>query len=134
MEHWSAIGPPPSVREPQMEQAILARTFFRPDHLLVAESDGQAVAWLQLFLMVDQPQLVVIPICCLGTDATTSVGGALLEEAARLARELGGERIQVGVVRDNRYGYAGLDPIGPGIGVSVFDSRQRQILEASGYQ
>lgn len=134
IEHWSAIGPPPSVREPQLEQAILARTFFQAEHLLIAESDGQAVAWLQFFASLNGPQLMLIPNCCLGDAASAADGVALLEEAARRARQLGGQRIQVGVVRDNHFGYAGLDPIGPGFGVSVFDSRLREILETSGYQ
>jgi len=134
IEHWSAIGPPPSVREPQIEQAILARTFFEPHQLLIAESDGGPVAWLQVLANPEEADQFVIPACCLGFAAEPAVGLDLLREAASRISALGGERIQAGVVRDNRYGYVGLEPIGAGVGVSAYDARFQQALQAAGYQ
>ncbi len=134
MEHWSAIGPPPAVREAQVEQAVLARTFFRADDLLVAERDGAAVAWLQFCESPADPDLVVIPSICMGAGAEATVGVDLLREARRRIDIGGSKRIDVGVVRDDQFGYAGLDPIGHGTGVSAADSRLHQILEASGFQ
>jgi hypothetical protein len=134
IEHWSALGPPPDVREPQIEQAILARTFFEPDQLLIAESDGAPVAWLHFLASPEQAAQFVIPACCLGTAAEPAVAVALLQEAASRVSARGGETIQAGVVRDNRYGYAGLAPIGAGVGVSAFDTRFQQALQAAGYQ
>ena len=131
MEHWSAIGPAPEVREAQIEQAVLARTFFRANDLLVAENDGVACGWLHFCQSPWDPELVVIPTICLGVGADASLASMLLGEAQRRIAAVGAavgaasgtRRIQVGVVRDDRFGYAGLDPIGHGTGISADDLR-----------
>ena len=134
LEHWSTIGPSPVVREAQIEQAILARTFFRPDSLLIAQRDDVAVAWLQFCRSPDDADLMVIPAICLGASADASMGIELLQEARRRSEQLGVKRIEVGVVRDDRFGYAGLDPMGHGTGLPTADPRLQLILESSGFQ
>jgi hypothetical protein len=134
LEHWSTIGPPPVVRVAQIEQAVLARTFFRADALLIAQRESVAVAWLQLCRAPDDPDLIVIPTICLAANADVSLGIELLQEARRRAEEAGARRIEVGVVRDNRFGYAGLDPMGHGTGLSTADPRLQVILESSGFR
>ncbi len=122
------------VRQAQIEQAILARTFFRADELLVAERDGLAVAWLQFCHSPTDPGVVVIPTICLGGGVDTALGISLLQDAQRRIAAAGGQRIQVGVVRDDEFGYAGLDPIGHGTGISSADPRLQHLLESTGYQ
>ena len=134
IEQWSALGPAPAVRQAQIEQAVLARTFFRADELLIAQRDGDAMAWLHFCQWPSDPELFVIPAICLGVGADLSLGNSLLLEAQQRITAAGAKRIQVGVVRDDQFGYAGLDPIGHGIGISNADVRLQQLLENAGYQ
>jgi len=122
------------VSQAQFEQAVLARTFFRPDELLVAEQDGVATGWLQFCQSPSDPELMVIPAICLGVTADPVLGNELLAEAHQRIAAAGAKRIQAGVVRDDEFGYAGLDPIGHGCGISSADTRVQQSLQASGYE
>lgn len=134
IEHWSAIGMPPAVRLEQFEQAVLARTFFRSDDLLIAEKEGVPRGWLHLCRSPDDSDRVVVPAICLGTGAELSLGAGLLDEALRRITAMNARRVQLGVVRDDLFGYAGLDPVGHGTGIPSSDGRLSQLLESAGFQ
>ncbi|MGB7323997.1 MAG: hypothetical protein WBD31_03940, partial [Rubripirellula sp.] len=126
--HWSAIAQPPHVNLPRLEQAIASRTFFDPHSLLVAESEGQIVGWTH-FLAGRDPSEVVMPINCVLPECGGEVAESLLTEALVRARAGGFKAVKAGVVRDERFGYAGLEPIGHGVGVPTADSRFTNLLQ-----
>jgi hypothetical protein len=123
----------PAVREAQLEQAILSRTFFRADELLVAASDNRLEGWLQCCPSPHDQGLVVVPVICLAPYASSSTASQLLQETRRRSGNLGAQRIQVGIARDNAFGYAGLDPIGHGVGIVEHDTRLQSILVGEGF-
>jgi len=49
MGHWEAARENPPVSVSILERAVLSRSFFRPESLLVAEDAGRVVAWCQHF-------------------------------------------------------------------------------------
>jgi hypothetical protein len=57
----------------------------------------------------------------------------LLAAAETRIAESGFTRIQAGLVRDEAQGYAGLEPIGHGIGIPVHDSRTTSLLQQAGF-
>ncbi len=133
VEHWSAMGPSPVVSEPQFEQAVLARTFFRAEQMLVAQRDNVPVAWLHFSEFPDSPVHFAIPAICLGRDAEPGDAGQLIEEAIKRIAASGGQTVEAGVIRDHSFGYAGLDPVGHGVGILDADIRVGQALQAAGF-
>jgi hypothetical protein len=133
LEYWSALGPTPAVREAQLEQAILSRTFFRADELLVATSDDRPQAWLQFCPSPHDKSLVVVPMICLAPSVSTSIASQLMQEALLRIRSRGVRRVRIGVARDNIFGYAGLEPIGHGVGIVETDTRLQAVLTGEGF-
>jgi hypothetical protein len=130
--HWSRSGPPPQVNVPIIEQAVLSRTFFDASTLLVALQDGTVQAWCHYFQHPIQDQLAVVCALCFN-----NIGSQLAEELLGAAEDriaqLGCSRIVVGSVRDHLFGYSGLAPIGPGIGIPVDDQATTSLLGSLGY-
>lgn len=126
-----------------MEQAILARTFFDPDNLLVAQSDGRLLAWCHV--AVDpEPQAAAgedgvaaaqgrVLAFCFSPAGGREIGESLLAAAETRIQALGGQELSVGHVRDRFHGYLGLPPIGHGIGVPERDTRMTALLSESQY-
>jgi hypothetical protein len=131
-EHWAAFGPDPSVSMAQFEQAILARTYFQPESLLVSESDA-VDGWCLFFHPTDSTADGSVACICLSAAASTGDGDELLEAAEQRMKEAGVEVIRVGAIRDDRFGLAGLSPIGQGIGIPTHDFRTASILSERGY-
>ena len=61
------------------------------------------------------------------------VSAQLLEAAEKQILEGGFRRVCAGLLRDDQFGYAGLDPIGHGIGIPAGDSRITALLQEHGY-
>lgn len=116
----------------QFEQAILARTFFDPNALLVFDS-GTIDGWCLSYRDPESPERAVIAAICLSNQGAPSFGSQLLQTAeTRIASE-GIEHIHVGAVRDRSFGLAGLNPIGHGIGIPMHDTHIASILTEQGY-
>lgn len=134
-------GPPPYVNQAKFEQAVLSRAFFDPKTLLVAvaetptESAGNqggketVLGWCH-YTNHDSDSVLVHAIC-LGETVEPAIGLKLL--AAMEERVPDQVPIRVGVVRDDQRGYAGLEPIGFGIGIPIADYRTTGILQQAGY-
>ncbi len=133
MQHWSAIGPPPRVTMAKFEQAVLARTFFDPSTLLLAETGDGVQAWCHFAPCRSDEQTAVICALCFAPTVDSSVIESLLAATENQIAESGSKRIQVGVVRDDVQGYTGLEPIGHGIGIPVADLRTTALLQQFGY-
>ncbi|TWU41421.1 hypothetical protein Q31b_28650 [Novipirellula aureliae] len=143
-----------------IEQAILARIFFHRSNLLVAESGGEVRAWCHFGinpvseaspsvgeksaeLVEEQPPAEPpeqppelegqIRAICFSADGGLDVCEPLLEASEQAILAQGARRIKVGVVRDRGEGYAGLPPVGHGIGVPAVDSRTSSLLSRKGY-
>ena len=131
IEHWSTAGPPPYVNHAKYEQAVLARNFFDPATLLVAESDGTVTGWCHFAAPEDGADETVVHALCLAANAEPAVGLKLLSaiEHSRQATS----HIRIGLVRDDQRGYAGLEPIGFGIGIPLSDYRTSSLLQQAGY-
>jgi hypothetical protein len=133
LQHWS-FGPPLSISLAKFEQAILARTFFDPATLLLAESDGTLQAWCHYAGSPESKHTAVICAICLSQPCPPEIGEQLLSTALEQAADRGFDRVQAGVVRDDGLGYAGLDPIGHGIAIPVIDRRLSTLLGQSGFE
>jgi hypothetical protein len=131
LEHWSAAGEIPAVSVAMIEQAIFSRVFFQSKDLLVAQRAGKLVAWSHL-LPPDETGLAIIPAVCFSPSGLP-ICDALLNEVESRARCQGTTRLEVGPLRDNYCGYAGLAPVGHGIGVSTADARTSSLLSRQGF-
>ncbi|TWU46358.1 hypothetical protein Poly51_57540 [Rubripirellula tenax] len=132
MAHWSAIGTPPQVNLPRLEQATVARTFFDPGGLLVAEQGGEVVGWSHFAASADDGAATIMAVCSL-PNLGIDIARDLLTEMLIRIRAHGFTKIGAGIVRDDWFGYAGLEPLGHGIGVSVKDERFVATLREAGF-
>lgn len=130
-EHWSAVGPPPEVNAARFEQAILARTFFDPSTLLVAEDDQGLHAWAHY--QPDLSSATTAVLCAVCWNDRTDLATELLTQTSQQIQAKGFQSIQVGVAQDDQFGYAGLDPVGHGIGVPVTDARLTGLVSQLGF-
>jgi hypothetical protein len=132
IRHWSAFGPAPQVNLPSFELAIVSRTFFDPGLLWLARSGSGAQAWCHAITCPDEPATATIVALCAPPDAAPAAAQLLQAVEAQLSQR-GVARLRVGVVRDDQFGYAGLEPIGHGIGVPSADRPSTMLLEQLGY-
>jgi len=116
----------------QFEQAILAKTFFDPDALLVFDS-GTIDGWCLSYRNPESPETVVIAAICFPIQGDPSIGTQLLQATENRIAGDGIEHIHVGAIRDRSFGLAGLKPIGHGIGVPMHDAHCASILNEQGY-
>ena len=133
IRHWSAVGPSPPVSVTTIEQAILSRVNFRADRLLVATHQDAVVAWCHYQPDPHQSETAVICSICFNPAEGISACDPLLREAEMRIQADGFRHVRVGTVRDDVFGYAGLAPIGHGIGVSATDARTSSLLSRNGY-
>lgn len=133
IQHWSSIGPTPNISAAKFEQAILSRTFFQPSSILLAETNDVAQGFSHYAPCRTSETTAVICAVCFAPACDSSVREQLLAATQKQIAESGFDRIQVGVVRDEEQGYAGLDPIGHGIAIATADTRTTELLQQSGY-
>jgi hypothetical protein len=152
IRHWKAARQTPPVSVSILERAILSRNFFRPEFLQVALADGQVIAWAHSFLNetsekqspqqlafgdgtsdVTGAKSATIAAFCFADEPGLAICDQLLKAVETNLLAAGITRIDVGLVRDDRHGYAGLAPIGHGIGVPVSDARTGSLLSRRGY-
>ncbi|MGI9469569.1 MAG: hypothetical protein ACR2OA_20775 [Rubripirellula sp.] len=136
VEHWSTAGPPPYVNQAKFEQAVLARTFFDPATLLVAESQGSIRGWCHFAPPHCDPshengKVTIVPALCLASSNDDAVALRLLAAIENAPQST--SQIRIGLVRDDQRGYAGLEPIGFGIGIPQSDYRSNSFLQQGGY-
>ncbi|MAI73093.1 MAG: hypothetical protein CMM01_19600 [Rhodopirellula sp.] len=136
VEHWSSAGPPPYVSQAKFEQAVLARTFFDPETLLVAESEGTIKGWCHFAPPHCEPShedgtSTIVHALCLASSSDEAVAMRLLAAIETAPQTT--SHIRVGLVRDEQRGYAGLEPIGFGIGIPHSDYRSNSFLQQGGY-
>lgn len=132
IQHWATFGPPPFLNMAKFEQAVVARRFFRAEQLLVAEADDNIVGWVWTAPSVVEPSTTRVSALCFCPEST-EVGVALMQAAESLCREGGNTCLKVGALRDHLYGFAGLDPVGHGFGVSSADRTTIDVLQQLGY-
>lgn len=136
-DHWSQVDVPPPISASIIERALLSRSFFEPNHLLVAEYDSRVEAWCQWNPNEDdaadqsQENVVLSAICF--SQAGLDSCDDLLTAAEQDVRSSGHSAITVGPLRDDHFGYVGLPPIGHGIGVPETDVRVASLLTRHGY-
>ena len=154
MRHWRAAKQTPPVSVSILERAIMSRQFFDPQTLLVGLADGQVIAWAHWF--ADPPRHsapsdgsgqeppvrdggdddvhgATIAAFCLADEPGLAICDQLLLEVEADLKRRGMRQVRVGTVRDERNGYAGLAPIGHGIGIPVSDARTNSMLSRHGY-
>ncbi|MFG0288490.1 MAG: hypothetical protein ACF8CQ_09955 [Rhodopirellula sp. JB044] len=149
IRHWQAARQTPPVSVSILERALMSRNFFDPATLMVGLADGQVIAWAHWFL--DQsdgegagdennaadaeqtPSSATIAALCFADEPGLAICDQLLKAVEENLREVGVTEVRVGTVRDGFNGYAGLAPIGHGIGVPVSDARTGSLLSRSGY-
>lgn len=130
--HHSVHRVAPAVTPAIWEQAIASRHFFNPLRLLVATQNAVPVAWCQWF--VGANRVAYLAAICFDTSEDAEIAAkVLLAECQAQAAAAGMTTLVVGVNKDSRWGYQGLEPIGQGIGVDVADDRLNQLLEDAGF-
>ena len=138
MRHWNAAKETPPVSVSILERAILSRQFFDPHSMMVGLADGQVIAWGQWFVetaTVDGEEILVATIAalCFADDPGLAICDQLLQAIEEKLSSEGVKQIRVGPVRDDQNGYAGLAPIGHGIGIPVSDARTGSLLSRNGF-
>ena len=142
VEHHAKFGPPPRVTLAQFEQAIFARTFFDPQKLLVATSNDQVVGWCHFFEQIRLGETasrehVIANLCTISGDAmpssaSESVSDQLMQSIIRRTVAHGGT-LTAGIVRDEHWGYAGLEPYGAAFGFSSNDLKLTNLFQHYGF-
>lgn len=120
----------------KFEQAVLARTFFAPETLLIAESEGTIKGWCHFGPPHCDPShaesdLTVVHALCIASDSDDATALRLLAAIEHSPKST--SQIRIGLVRDDQRGYAGLEPIGFGIGIPLSDYRSNSFLQQGGY-
>ncbi|TWT89176.1 GNAT family N-acetyltransferase [Neorhodopirellula pilleata] len=149
MRHWHAAKHHPPVSVSILERAIMSRQFFDPQTLIVGLADGQVIAWAHWFAdpktspdasgtqtheaLDEGVRGATIAAFCLADEPGLAICDQLLSEVEVGLRQRGIHQVRVGTVRDERNGYAGLAPIGHGIGIPVADARTNSMLSRHGY-
>lgn len=132
VRHASAYTAAPEISVAMFEQAVLARNFFNPATLLVAEYDGYIHAWCHWVDLPDAEEVILAAVCY-SPEGGAAIAAPLLEQAESRIHAAGSRRIVAGPLRDRDCGYAGLAPIGHGAGVPEADSRLTSLLRNAGY-
>ncbi|MDA8743220.1 hypothetical protein N9N28_01190 [Rubripirellula amarantea] len=139
-EHHQAAGIVPRVTTAQFEQAVLARTSFRPDQLLMLVDNSKVLGWCHFFVVPQSSASVAsaktvgcIAASCFGTQCDTDSAVRLVGEAADQMAASGAGHLRAGLFHDEIFGYSGLEPYGPGFGVNQLDSRLIETLSSAGF-
>jgi len=82
---------------------------------------------------ISQPREALLTAICFTGESGLAACDELLAKTEQQLRDAGVRRVHVGPVRDQRHGYAGLSPVGHGIGVPVADTRTASLLSRHGY-
>lgn len=134
-EHWAELRIDTVTTLRHLEQSVLSRLYFNPEQLLVAELDGIPFGWCQWFESPNDTESVLIPIIVVGhlenPTGRRSVGQKLLSTV--IDQFPNGQVIQVGAGDEWEYGYSGLDPVGPGIGIYGQDTTAKSFLTDNGF-
>jgi len=122
LKHFAASGIESRLTPALFEQAILNRTYFDPERLIVAVEAEQPVglaAWLSV--PGKASEAVVPAICAMPGEGADSVGLMLLTECETAARQAGFAILLGGSDPSHETGYTGLTPLGPGEGIADAD-------------
>ena len=133
-QHFGAIGYDSQVTNAQFEQAVLSRTFFHAEQLLIAEADGQPTAWAHLQPASADGLPSTLSAVCVSWDCPDDLVQELIRETVQRVPPNAGSEIQAGISDPASAGYAGLTPTGPGIGIPTSDTRVNSCLESAGFQ
>ncbi|MCO8123689.1 hypothetical protein NHH03_18230 [Stieleria sp. TO1_6] len=140
-EHWTAAESPPQISSTIIERAILSRTFFSSNEMLVATVDGRVEAWCHFsrpgvagddWESRPSSNVAVLSAICF-THQGLGCCDDLLAAAHQRIRENGCTEIVAGPLRDQQCGYVGLAPVGHGIGIPDDDVRASSLLSRHGY-
>ncbi len=129
-EHWAAIGPDPMISMARFEQAVLARTYFDANSLLVFDS-GTIEGCCLSFQGSKSSKSLCVGALCLSGQADPGIANQLLEHVEHQSDAGNFVQIEVGIVCDSRFGLAGLDPLGHGIGIPSHDFRITSVLSTT---
>lgn len=80
-----------------------------------------------------QERVATLAAFCLADEPGLAICDQLLADVEEKLKQHGIQKVRVGSVQDDRNGYAGLAPIGHGIGIPVSDARTNSMLSRHGY-
>lgn len=140
-EHWTAAKSPPPISATIIERAILSRSFFAANELLVATVNGQVEAWCHFSRpgvegddWVGQPasDVAILSAICFTQSGLECCDNLIVAAQKRMKKE-NCHTILAGPMRDQQCGYVGLAPIGHGIGIPDADVRASSLLSRHGF-
>lgn len=139
--HYRAVGLPYALSPLSLELCVLAKPYFAPEHLLVAEQGDQIVGFVQIGFEPDQtlesidPSLgVVSALCVTAHEGAAETASQLLSAAERTAKRLGAAQLRFCPPAPAAPYFAGLSPGDAMIGVPDLDTRQFSWLAGAGWQ
>ncbi len=139
--HYAAIGLPSAFTPLTLELCVLAKPYFDPELLLVAENDGEIAGWILMGFEADSqlqslnPQNAVVSCLCVAPGPVEElVAGELIKYAAGRLAARGVTQVQYCPPPPNVPYLAGLVPGDGMIGLPELDIRQQKWLSAAGWQ
>lgn len=120
------------------EQAVLARTFFDPQQLRVADAGAGPIGFAHWMVPANQQtnqhtSAVVAAVCVAPGPEAAAIADQLLADCERAAAAEGHATLYAGGAPDQLSGYAGLQPLGPGEGIADDDLSAAQWLTSRGF-
>lgn len=141
-EHFQIAAGPRPVSAAVFEQAVLARTFFDPQQLRVADAGAGPIGFAHWMVPANQqahrsagePGAAVVAVVCVppGPQAA-QIADRLLADCERAAASAGHPVLYAGGGPGDLNGYAGLEPLGPGEGIADEDAPTTQWLTQRGF-
>lgn len=117
-----------------LEVAILNRTFFEPDQLLIASTDGQCRGFVHWLISAeDASEAVVANLAVPSGQLRDEIAGALLQAAIDAARRAGASRLLIGQAPEHWTGYAGIAVRGIDGGVAESDTTTQGWAKQAGF-
>jgi hypothetical protein len=133
-QHWNRLGFPVAVSWTRFEQAILSRTFFRPESLLIVEAEAKPLGWAHFLHLPESASTAVVCAICLGAHCSPDLAAELLRETLVRIDATGAHKIEVGTAQDSLLGYGGLAPVGHCFGIPKRDQVVARLLAEQGFQ
>ena len=138
--HYQAAGLPCTMTPLSLELCILAKAFFSPAQMLVAEKDGQVVGFLLLGFEPEDPLLtasstraVVSSLCVRPCEQEDRIASELLASSVSRCGQMGCEQLSFSPPPPASPFMAGLAPGDGMIGGPEIDFRLTRWLRASGW-
>lgn len=138
--HYQAAGLPYELTPLSLELCVLAKSYFCPEQLLVAQHDDAVVGFTLIgfepaadLRSLSETRAVISSLCALPRDSASETARLLLAAAMRTAARLGASHLRFCPPPPATPYLTGLAPGDAMIGSPATDARQQQWLTSAGW-